>query len=129
MSAQTQELHAQEVHGGHGSMGRLMTGAVLATILTVIPFALVMGEAGLGRTALIGIIMGLGAVQVVVHLLYFLGVSRSSEEGWTLASAVFSVIILVIVLAGSLWVMHNMDENMMPMPKMDHGMHIHGQQG
>ncbi|WP_454915206.1 cytochrome o ubiquinol oxidase subunit IV [Xanthobacter sediminis] len=124
MSAQT-----DEVHGSHGSMGRLMTGATLATILTVIPFVLVMGEAGLGRTALIGIIMGLGALQVIVHLLYFLGVNRNSEEGWTLASAIFSAIILVIVLAGSLWVMHNMDENMMPMPQMDHGMNLHAQQG
>ena len=34
-------------------------------------------------------------------------------------ATIFAVIILVIVLAGSLWVMHNMNENMMPMHEMD----------
>lgn len=122
MSAHTQ-------HGSHGSMGTLMTGFALAALLTIIPFALVMGEVQISRIAMIGIIMGLAAVQILVHLVFFLHVNRSAEGGWTLAASIFSVIILVIVLAGSLWVMHNMNENMMPMPDMDHMMNLQSQQG
>ncbi|EIE50210.1 cytochrome O ubiquinol oxidase [Salipiger aestuarii] len=103
----------------HGTMGQLMIGFGLAAILTIIPFYLVMAEVDMGRTTLIGIIMGLGAVQIIVHLVFFLHVNRGAEEGWTLSASVFSVIILGIVLAGSLWVMHNMNENMMPMHEMD----------
>ena len=122
MSAHTQ-------HGSHGSMGTLMTGFALAALLTIVPFALVMGEVQISRIAMIGLIMGLAAVQILVHLVFFLHVNRSAEAGWTLAATVFSVIILVIVLAGSLWVMHNMNENMMPMPDMDHMMTLQSQQG
>jgi cytochrome o ubiquinol oxidase operon protein cyoD len=37
-----------------------------------------------------------------------------SEDGWTLTSLVFTLILVVITLAGSLWVMYHMDNNMMP---------------
>jgi cytochrome o ubiquinol oxidase operon protein cyoD len=114
--------HSHSDSHGHGTMGQLMIGFALAAILTIIPFFLVMVDTGLSRTALVGIIMGLGAVQIIVHLVYFLHLNSSSEEGWTLSASMFSVVILVIVLAGSLWVMHNMNENMMPMPDMDRQM-------
>ncbi|MDK3018232.1 cytochrome o ubiquinol oxidase subunit IV [Pseudodonghicola flavimaris] len=116
-------------HASHGTMGRLMIGFALAAILTIIPFALVMGEVEMERTTLIGIIMGLGAVQIIVHLVYFLHVSGDSEEGWTLGSTLLAIIILFIVLAGSLWVMHNMNVNMMPMPDMDQMLNLQSQQG
>jgi len=119
--------HSQ--HGSHGTMGRLMIGFALAAILTIIPFALVMGEVEMERTTLIGIIMGLGAVQIIVHLVYFLHVSGGSEEGWTLGSTLLALIILGIVLAGSLWVMHNMNENMMPKHDMEKMLNLRSQQG
>jgi len=113
MSADTHHAH------DHGTMGQLMIGFALAAILTIIPFYLVMAEVDMARSTLVAIIMGLGAVQIVVHLVYFLHLKRSSEEGWNFFATIFAVIILVIVLAGSLWVMHNMNENMMPMHEMD----------
>ena len=113
MSADTHHAH------DHGTMGQLMIGFALAAILTIIPFYLVMAEVEMARSTLVGIIMGLGAVQIIVHLVYFLHLKRSSEEGWNFFAAIFAVVILVIVLAGSLWVMHNMNENMMPMHEMD----------
>ena len=67
---------------------------------------------------LIGIIMAMAAVQIVVHLVYFLHLNSKAEEGWTLSASILAAIILVIVLAGSLWVMNNMNENMMPMHDM-----------
>ena len=113
MSADTHHSH------DHGTMGQLMIGFALAAILTIIPFYLVMAEVEMARSTLVGIIMGLGAVQIIVHLVYFLHLKRSSEEGWNFFAAIFAVVILVIVLAGSLWVMHNMNENMMPMHEME----------
>ncbi|WP_010139931.1 cytochrome o ubiquinol oxidase subunit IV [Oceanicola sp. S124] len=115
--------------GSHGTLGSLMIGFAMAAILTILPFGLVMGEVDLPRNLAIGLIMGMGAVQIIVHLVYFLHVGKSSEQGWTLVATIFSVIILVIVLAGSLWVMHNMNENMMPMPDMEQMMNLQSQQG
>jgi cytochrome o ubiquinol oxidase operon protein cyoD len=87
---------------------------VLSVILTAVPFWLVMGGV-LESRALTGfIIMGLAAVQMIVHVIFFLHMSPKSEEGWTMVSMIFTLILVVITLAGSLWVMHHLDTNMMP---------------
>ncbi len=91
-----------------------MTGFVLSVILTVIPFWLVMGEVLDSRVATILIVAGLAAVQVIVHVIYFLHVSAKAEEGWLITTIVFTLIVVVIMIAGSVWVMWNMNENMMP---------------
>lgn len=112
--------HGHDDHGsGHGTMGQLMIGFALAAILTIIPFGLVMGEVDMSRNALIGIIMAFAAVQIIVHLVFFLHLNTSSEEGNMFMATMLALIILFIVLAGSLWVMYNMNENMMPMHEMD----------
>ncbi|GGG74068.1 cytochrome o ubiquinol oxidase subunit IV [Salipiger pallidus] len=110
---------AEHTEHSHGTMASLMIGFALAAILTIIPFYLVMGEVDMTANAKIGWIMGLGAVQIIVHLVFFLHVNKNVEEGWTLTATIFSVVILGIVLAGSMWVMHNMNENMMPAHEME----------
>ena len=60
------------------------------------------------------VILLIGAVQMVVHMVYFLHMSPRSEGGWTLLALIFTVIIVAIALAGSLWVMYHLNVNMMP---------------
>jgi cytochrome o ubiquinol oxidase operon protein cyoD len=91
-----------------------MTGFVLSVILTAIPFWLVMGDVLASRQLTAMLVMGIGAVQIVVHMIYFLHMSPTSEGGWTLMALIFTLIIVGIALAGSLWVMHHLNENMMP---------------
>ena len=102
-------------HGhDHGTMGGYITGFVLSVILTAIPFWLVMANP-LQDNALTGIIiMALAAVQIVVHMIFFLHMNGKSEGGWTMTALVFTVVVVVIVLAGSLWVMYHMNTSMMP---------------
>ena len=56
------------------------------------------------------------AVQVVVHMIYFLHMNPKSEGGWNMLALIFTLVLVVIVLAGSLWVMHHLNTNMMPGP-------------
>ena len=99
----------------HGTFGGYMTGFVLSVILTAIPFWLVMGNV-LGDTLRTSIvIMALAAVQIVVHMIYFLHMNTKSEGGWTFLALVFTLTLVVITLVGSIWVMYHMDQNMMPM--------------
>lgn len=102
-------------HGGadHGSLRSYITGFVLSVLLTAVPFALVMTHA-LPAGQAIAIALGLGVVQIVVHLVYFLHMNSASSRSWNMAALVFTLIILGIVVVGSLWVMHNMNANMMP---------------
>jgi cytochrome o ubiquinol oxidase subunit IV len=102
-------------HAPHGTYRGYVTGFVLSVVLTAIPFWLVMGDV-LGDALLTGIVvMAFAAVQIVVHMVYFLHMNTKSEGGWTFLALLFTLTLVVITLAGSIWVMHHMDRNMMPM--------------
>ncbi|MBW7982082.1 cytochrome o ubiquinol oxidase subunit IV [Enterobacillus tribolii] len=101
-------------HNGasHGSFKSYMIGFILSVILTVIPFWMVMdGSASHGT--ILATVVGLAVVQILVHLVYFLHMNTSSEERWNLVAFIFTILIIAIVVVGSLWIMYNLNINMM----------------
>ena len=104
-----------EQHGLHATLGGYVIGFVLAVILTAIPFWIVMTKAIESSGFTIVAILALAAVQIVVHMVYFLHMNPRSEGGWTMMALIFTLIIVGIAIAGSLWVMHHLNTNMMPM--------------
>jgi len=113
MSAHAHAHGANDNHGAHGDVRSYMIGFVLAAVLTAVPFGLVMSGSLPNGTA--GpVCMVFAAVQVVVHLIYFLHMNSKSSRSWNGAAFVFTLIILLILMVGTLWVMHNMNLNMMP---------------
>ncbi|WP_439495297.1 cytochrome o ubiquinol oxidase subunit IV [Bosea sp. (in: a-proteobacteria)] len=112
------ESHHAENHDAHaaphGSLRGYLTGFVLSVVLTAIPFWLVMNDM-LGNSTLTAlVIMAFAAVQIVVHMIYFLHMNTRSEGGWTMMALIFTIVIVVIALSGSLWVMYHLNANMMP---------------
>lgn len=102
------------MHADHGSFKSYMTGFVLAVILTAIPFALVMGKV-IDKSSTMGLVLlGFAAVQIVVHMVYFLHMNTRSEGGWSMLALVFTIMLVVIMMSGSIWVMYHMNHNMMP---------------
>jgi len=114
--------HGIEAHGhahgegeSHGSLTGYMTGFGLSVILTAIPFWLVMSGV-LGDNQITALsIMALAGVQIVVHMVFFLHMSPRVEAGWSMMALIFTIVLVVITLAGSLWVMYHLNDNMMPM--------------
>ncbi|MFE0755375.1 cytochrome o ubiquinol oxidase subunit IV [Inquilinus sp. NPDC058860] len=114
--------HDDHHHGdasGHGTLKGYVTGFVLAVILTVIPFWLVMGDVFADSQTTALVIMAIAVVQIVVHMVYFLHMNTKSEGGWTMLALIFTVVLVVITLAGSLWVMYHLNHNMMPVSAHD----------
>lgn len=106
--------HHDQLHADHGSFKSYMTGFILAVILTAIPFWLVMGNV-IEKSSTAGfVLLGLAVVQIVVHMIYFLHMNSKSEGGWTILALIFTIMVVVIMLAGSLWVMYHLNHNMMP---------------
>ena len=102
--------HAEEEP--HGSRKDYLIGFALAVALTAIPFWLVIARPLANQpTALI--IMAFAAVQMVVHMIYFLHMNRRAQGGWSIMALLFTVVIVLIALSGSLWVMYHMNANMM----------------
>lgn len=126
MSAASHDAHPAHEHhdehegGAHGTLKDYVIGFVLAVILTAIPFWLVMGDVLPSAQMTAVAVMGLAVIQVVVHMIYFLHMNTRSEGGWTMLAFVFTLILVVITLVGSLWVMHNLNTHMMP--DMNHDM-------
>ncbi len=113
--------------GVHYSLKDYTIGFILSVILTAIPFWLVMGNV-LAPEMTKFVIMGFAAVQLVVHMMYFLHLNSKSENGWNMMALILTIILLVIVLSGSIWVMYHMNANMMPgmgdaAGAAGHGMH------
>jgi cytochrome o ubiquinol oxidase operon protein cyoD len=52
--------------------------------------------------------------QIVVHVFCFLHLNTRSEDGWTVLALIFTVVLVVITLSGSLWIINHLDTNMMP---------------
>ncbi|WP_375382480.1 cytochrome o ubiquinol oxidase subunit IV [uncultured Sphingomonas sp.] len=112
-------LHAHGDTHGHGSRLGYLTGFALSVLLTAIPFGLVMTGA-ISDAKITGlIVMALAMVQIVVHMVYFLHMDAKSEGGWTMMALIFTVVLVVIALSGSLWVMYHLNTNMMPMSAHD----------
>ncbi|QPC94715.1 cytochrome o ubiquinol oxidase subunit IV [Mesorhizobium sp. INR15] len=107
--------HARLHHGvDHGSLKGYLTGFGLSVLLTAIPFWLVMSNALGNQTASAIAIMGFAVVQIVVHMVFFLHMNTRSESGWIMMALIFTLILVVITLTGSLWVMYHLNTNMMP---------------
>ncbi len=112
---------AHDHHGGaaHGSRRGYWIGFILSVLLTAPAFGLVMSGVITDPRVTAGIVMALAMVQIVVHMIYFLHMNTKSENGWTMLALIFTAIIVLIVIAGSLWVMYHMNLNMMPGMQME----------
>lgn len=104
--------------GAHGSRKTYLIGFWLSVLLTAIPFYLVMSGIVQNKEATGVLLVAMAAVQIVVHMVCFLHMNGKSENGWTMMSLIFTVIIVGIVLSGSLWVMYHLNVNMMLSPDM-----------
>ena len=95
-----------------GSLKSYLTGFVLSLILTAIPFALVMSGAWSSSTILAGILSA-GIVQILVHLYYFLHLDTSSAARWNVLAMIFTVLIMLLFVGGTLWIMSSLNYRMM----------------
>lgn len=107
------EHHPGEV-GPHSSLRDYLIGFALSVVLTAIPFWLVMAKVIADRNTAVLVLGAFAVVQVLVHMVYFLHMNARVEGGWTMLSTIFTVVFVAIAIAGTLWVMFNMNAHMMP---------------
>lgn len=81
---------------------RYLIGFGLATVLTAIPFLLV---AFVGGSWTYGAIVLCAAVQLVVHLRFFLHLSFRGQQKEDLHLVLFTGLILLLMIGGTIWVL------------------------
>jgi cytochrome o ubiquinol oxidase operon protein cyoD len=89
------------------------TGLFLAVLLTATSF-------WVANTSLLwgpGVPLGLAVLaiaQMGVHLVFFLHITTAPNKTNNVLALAFGILIVFLVIAGSLWIMANLNENMMP---------------
>lgn len=96
-----------------------LIGFGLSLGITIIAFAAVMVQLDSDMQAypvpilLSGLVL-LAVVQLVVQLLFFFHLGKESRPRLNTTSFLFMLMVVGIIVIGSLWIMKNLDYNMMP---------------
>jgi cytochrome o ubiquinol oxidase subunit IV len=106
--------HTQATHDDvpHVSVRGYLVGFVLAVVLTVASFYSVSSGMFTGERAIIALAV-LAAVQVVVHVGFFLHVNTSKGQRWHAGSFAYTIAMSLVIVIGTVWVMHNVHMLMM----------------
>jgi cytochrome o ubiquinol oxidase operon protein cyoD len=60
----------------------------------------------------------LAIAQMGVHLVFFLHISTGPDNTNNVVALTFGVLIVTLVVSGSLWIMANLNTNMLPAPEI-----------
>jgi cytochrome o ubiquinol oxidase operon protein cyoD len=84
----------------------------MSIILTLIPYYLVVNNS-LPHDTLVVTVIAIAIAQLLIQVIYFLHLSLRPEDRSTTLSFVFTIIVVLILVVGSLWIMYNLTHNMM----------------
>ncbi|WP_300163548.1 cytochrome o ubiquinol oxidase subunit IV [Bradyrhizobium sp.] len=85
-----------------------LVGAVLALVLTAIPFGFVATRTLRPKQIFVAISIA-AIIQVVVHLRYFLRLDLKPSSQNKSISLCFAAVVLFILFGGTLWIMFNLN--------------------
>lgn len=80
-------------------------------LLLFVAYALVKGQLLKGGV-LIACVVGLALLQTAIQLVLFLHLGIEPKPRWNLMIFWFMLLILVILIAGSMWIMYHLNYNM-----------------
>jgi len=106
------QTHIDSTGASRGSLKSYATGFILSIVLTIVPFALVMTDVLTHSTVLFGLFAA-AAVQIAVHLHYFLHLDASSAMRWNVLALVFALLIMILFIGGTIWIMFHLRYRMM----------------
>jgi cytochrome o ubiquinol oxidase subunit IV len=91
-------------------------GFVLAVLATIISFVVSQTHLLWPPGIPVGLIV-LAFAQIGVHLVFFLHLGSGPESTNNILALAFGVLIVFLVIAGSIWIIANLNWNMMDMPR------------
>jgi cytochrome o ubiquinol oxidase operon protein cyoD len=115
------DLAPGDEHVGGGSIALrvvgYLTGLGLAILLTATSF-FVAGTDLVWQPSIPVALVVLAIAQMGVHLVFFLHITTSADNTNNVLALAFGVLIVILVMGGSLWIMANLNHNMMPMDQI-----------
>src|SRR5262249_42609162 len=93
------------------------TGFSLAVLLTATPFWVANTSLLWGPGVALGLVV-LAVAQMGIHLVFFLHITTAPDNTNNVLALAFGILIAFLVIAGSYWIMINLNENMMSPPEL-----------
>jgi cytochrome o ubiquinol oxidase operon protein cyoD len=125
MSDEVHHLHDQtdlapgdeEVGSVRNQLIGYLVGLGLAVLLTATSFFVASTDLVWQPSIPIAIIV-LAIAQMGVHIVFFLHITTGPDNTNNVMALAFGMLIIVLVVGGSLWIMANLNQNMMPMDQL-----------
>lgn len=105
-----------EESAGHWVMNSNL-GLGFSVILTVAAFVLAQTHLIYGPSIPVALIV-LAIAQMGVHLVFFLHVTTGPDNTNNVLALAFGILVVFLIVAGSIWIMTHLTQNMMPMDQM-----------
>lgn len=96
----------------HGTFKSYAIGFIASLLLTSASFFLVLFKS-LSGNLLVYSLIALAIAQAIVQLIFFLHVGQEDKPKWETLLFGFTVIVLLIIIIGSLWIMNDLNERTM----------------
>lgn len=107
-------MRKPELHHRHSPVPyrSYVIGFVLSILTTLLAYFAVVNKLWSTRV-LVFVVLGVALVQLVVQMVFFLHIGRGSR--WKTITFIFTILVVLIVVIGSIWIMDNLNYNMMDM--------------
>jgi cytochrome o ubiquinol oxidase operon protein cyoD len=92
-------------------------GLLLASGLTTVSFYIARGSLFWPPSIPTALIV-LAIAQMGVHLVFFLHMTSGPDSTNNVLALAFGILIVLLIIAGSLWIMANLNHNMLPMDQI-----------
>jgi cytochrome o ubiquinol oxidase subunit IV len=94
-----------------------LTGLGLAVLLTATSF-FVAGTSLVWEPSIPVALVVLAIAQMGVHVVFFLHITTGADNTNNVLALAFGILIVMLVMTGSLWIMSNLNHNMMSMDQL-----------
>lgn len=112
MEDTSHEMTAERA-GQKGTLKSYVIGFILSIILTLAAYILVLEELFKPHIVTL-LIVGLAILQICVQMLFFLHLGGEPKPQWNFLFFLFMALVVAIVVIGSLWIMYNLNQRVMP---------------
>lgn len=103
-------------HGWNVSFKPLFVGFVISLLLAIGMYRIADRQILSGDLFTLTI-FSLAIAQALVQLFFFMHVGLEKKPHWISISFLFTLVVILIIIGGSIWIMNHLNYNMMPMPE------------
>jgi cytochrome o ubiquinol oxidase operon protein cyoD len=106
------EVIDEKFEGSQNALYSYIIGFALSLLLTIIPYSIVTERVFGQKSLLVGVVL-FGIAQLIVQVIFFLHLPAKTKPFWNIIVFIFTLIIIIFLVVGTLWIMYHLNYNMM----------------